>query len=220
LQEEYEKRFSWDTINVFEAGDIHVEIPPKALYKNILFRAIRVEPEQWCLHTAEEPLHLPMHVQWHVPASVPDTLYDKVVVLRQSDNGRDPHMQAADPRLWRSVGGVCRDSMVSFHSNAFGRFKIDVDTIPPAVSASFGKGADLRGRGSVYFTIKDECSGIHSYTITIDGKWILGEHDGKRSRVTCRLDPKRIRKGMKHDLILHVTDQKNNSTEYKTEFLW
>ncbi len=220
LQYEYEKRFSWDTINVFETGDIHVKIPPKALYKDIMFRAIRVEPEQWCLHTAEEPLHLPMNVQWNVPVSIPDTLYDKVVVLRQSDNGRDPHMQAADPRLWRFVGGVCRDSIVSFRSNAFGRFKMDVDTIPPAVSASFSRGADLRGRKSIYFTLKDECSGIDSYIITIDGKWILGEHDGKRSRVTCRLDPKRIQKGIKHDLVLHVTDQKNNSTEYKTEFVW
>ena len=220
LQEEYEKRFLWNATNILNAGDIHVKIPEKALYKDIMFRAIRVDSVEWFLHTAEEPLHLPMQVQWQVPASVPETLYDKVVVLRQLDKGRDPHMAEADPSLWRSVGGICRDSIVSFQSNAFGRFRIDVDTIPPSVSASFGKGADLRGRRSVYFTIKDECSGIRSYDLTIDGKWVLGIHDGKRSRVTCILDPKRITKGTKHKLTLLVVDQKNNRTEYNTEFLW
>ncbi len=220
LQEETQQRFYWDAANVFTTRDINVRIPEKALYKDIMFRAIRVDSMEWSLHTAEEPLHLPMQVQWQVPASVPDTLYDKVVVLRQSDKGRDPHKAEADPRLWRSVGGICRDSIVSFQSNAFGRFRIDVDTIPPSVSASFGKGADLRGRRSVYFTIKDECSGIRSYDLTIDGKWVLGIHDGKRSRVTCVLDPKRITKGTRHKLTLLVVDQKNNRTEYNTEFLW
>ena len=220
LQEDYEQLFIWDTTNVFHAGDICVKIPEKALYKDIMFRAMRVDSLEWCLHTAEEPLHLPMQVQWQVPASVPDSLYPKVVILRQSDNGRDPHMVEADPRLWRYVGGICRDSTVSFQSNAFGRYRIDVDTIPPTVSASFGKGADLRGRRSVYFTIKDECSGIQSYNLTIDGNWVLGIHDGKRSRVTCVLDAKRITKGTKHRLTLQVADQKNNSTEFNTEFLW
>ncbi|MFA6651286.1 MAG: M23 family metallopeptidase [Bacteroidales bacterium] len=220
LQDEYQQRFFWDATNVLSTRDINVKIQEKALYKDIMFRAIRVDSLEWCLHTAEEPLHLPMQVQWQVPASVPDSLYDKVVVLRQSDKGRDPHMVEADPRLWRSVGGICRDSTVSFQSNAFGRYRIDVDTIPPTVSASFGKGADLRGRRSVYFTIKDECSGIRSYNLTIDGKWVLGIHDGKRSRVTCVLDAKRIAKGTKHRLTLQVVDQKNNSTEFNTEFLW
>jgi murein DD-endopeptidase MepM/ murein hydrolase activator NlpD len=220
LPEEYEQHFFWDAANILTTRDLNVKIPEKALYKDIMFRAIRVDSMEWCLHTAEEPLHLPMQVQWQVPAAVADSLYDKVVVLRQSDKGRDPHMVEADPRLWRSVGGVCRDSMVSFQSNAFGRFRIDVDTIPPSVSASFGKGADLRGRRSVYFTIKDECSGIRSYNLTIDGKWVLGIHDGKRSRVTCMFDPARITKDIKHKLTLLVVDQKNNRTEYNTEFVW
>jgi murein DD-endopeptidase MepM/ murein hydrolase activator NlpD len=220
LQEETQQHFYWDAPNVFTTRDITVRIPEKALYKDIMFRAIRVDSMEWSLHTAEEPLHLPMQVQWQVPASVPETLYDKIVVLRQSDKGRDPHMVKADPRLWRSVGGVCRDSVVSFRTHSFGRFKIGVDTLPPTVEASFGRGADLRGRRSVYFTIEDDCSGIESYTLTIDGDWMLGIHDGKRSRVTCMLDPKRITKSMMHKVTLVVVDQKNNITEYKTEFLW
>jgi len=220
LQEEYEYPFRWDSSNIFSTREMIVEIPQKALYKDIMFKAVRISPMEWCIHTAEEPLHLPMQVQWHVPPSVPDTLYGKIVVLRQSDKGRDPHMVKADPRLWRSVGGVCRDSVVSFRTHSFGRFKIGVDTLPPSVEASFGRGADLRGRRSVYFTIEDDCSGIESYTLTIDGNWILGIHDGKRSRVTCMLDPKRINKSMMHELTLVVMDQKNNITEYKTEFLW
>ncbi|MFA7459124.1 MAG: M23 family metallopeptidase [Bacteroidales bacterium] len=220
LREEYQQYFRWDQENRFAARDILITVPEKALYRDMLFCATRINEAEWNLHTSEVPLHLPLQVSLAIPAAIPDSLFDKVVVLRQSDNGRDPHMQEADPRLWRYAGGTRRDSMVTFGTNAFGRFMIDTDTIPPAVSASFSRGADLRGRHNIHFTIKDACSGISSYSVTIDGKWMLGVHDGKRSRVTCVLDPERIRRGTKHQVVVNVVDHKNNTTEYKTEFIW
>lgn len=220
LRQEYQQYIYWNRENHFVAEDICIELPERALYRDILFVASRVDDRQWCLHTSDDPLHLPMTVAWKVPGDIPRTLHEKILVLRQSDKGRDPHMQAADPRSWRPVGGDCRDNVVTFRTNAFGRFMIAVDTIPPTISASFARGADLRGRRSVYFTIKDECSGIASYSVFIDGNWILGVHDGKRSRITCRLDSQRIRKGIKHQVLVKVVDNKNNVTEFNTEFLW
>ena len=122
--------------------------------------------------------------------------------------------------MWKSAGGVCTDSLITFTTSSFGRFRIDLDTIPPVVTASFSRGADLRTRSSVYFTIRDECSGIRKYKINMDGKWILGVHDPKRSRITCMLDPKRITRGIQHQVEVQVIDQKDNITTYQTEFLW
>lgn len=220
LRREYQQHFYWNRKNHFAAEDIRIKLPERALYSNILFIASRVDDYQWCLHTSDDPLHLPMTVSWTVPEDIPPALYDKLVVLRQSDNGMDPHMQEADPLSWRPVGGVCLDGAVTFRTNDFGRFMIDVDTIPPTVSASFVKGADLRGRTSIYFTVKDECSGIGSYSVLIDGNWILGVYDAKRSRITCRLDPKRISRGIQHQVMVKVVDNKDNITEFNTAFLW
>ena len=218
--EEYQEVFRWDSNNHFEAQGISVQIPEYSLYKDILFWAARVDAYEWVLHTAEEPLHQPMHVQMKVPSAIPEELYSKVFVLRQSDNGRDPHMQEADPRLWRPAGGQCRDSVVTFSTNAFGRFRIDIDTIPPSVQASFATGADVRGRKSVYFIIKDNESGLETYEVVVDGKWVLGIYDAKRSRVTCVLDPEVINKGNLHNVVVKVADKKANVTEYTTSFLW
>jgi len=218
--EEYWQHFYWDRENCFAARDIRITVPQKALYRDILFNVTREGVLEWQLHTSDDPLHLPMLVELRVPDTIPAELHEKVVVMRMQDSARDPHRQAADPRLWRSVGGVCTDSLVTFTTSSFGRFRIDVDTIPPVVTASFSRGTDLRGRKSLYFTIKDECSGIREYKVTMDGKWILGVHDPKRSRVTCKLDPERITRGTKHQVLLQVTDQKKNITDYQTEFLW
>jgi len=218
--EEYQQHFYWDRENSFAARDIRITVPSKALYSDMLFQASRLGMLEWQLHTPDIPLHLPMQVELRIPDTIPAALHDKVVVMRLQDNGRDPHRQAADPNLWRSAGGESTDSLVTFRTNSFGRFRMDVDTIPPAVIASFSRGADLRGRSSVNFTIKDACSGIGDYKVTIDGKWIPGVHDPKRSRITCMLEPERITRGVRHQVVMQVTDQKNNITTYKTEFLW
>jgi len=218
--EEYLQHFYWDRENFFAARDIRITVPQKALYRDILFNASRQGAQEWQLHTPDDPLHLPMQVELRVPDTIPAAWHEKVVVMRLQDNARDPHRQAADPGKWRYAGGVCSDSLVNFRTSSFGRFRIDVDTIPPVVTASFTHGADLRGRKSVYFTIKDSCSGIQDYKVTIDGKWILGVHDPKRSRITCSLEPDRVTRGTKHQVMVQVKDQKNNITQYKTEFLW
>ena len=218
--EEYLQHFYWDRKNLFAARDIRITVPLGALYRDILFKATREGVFEWQLHTYDDPLHLPMQVELRVPDTIPAALHEKIVVMRLQDSARDPHRQAADPRMWKSAGGVCTDSLITFTTSSFGRFRIDLDTIPPVVTASFSRGADLRTRSSVYFTIRDECSGIRKYKINMDGKWILGVHDPKRSRITCMLDPKRITRGIQHQVEVQVIDQKDNITTYQTEFLW
>ena len=209
INQEYGQLFFWDKENSFTADGLRISVPARALYKNIPFSAIKAAPDEWILYTADEPLHMPMCVQMNIPSSIPHSLLDKVILLRQAHTGP-----------WQSVGGERKDSVLTAFTNAFGRFRISVDTIAPTVSASFNKGGDVRGRHAVYFTIKDECSGIDSYRVTIDGKWALFVHDGKRSRITGTLDPRRIEKGKKHNLELVVTDNRQNSTTYNTSFIW
>ncbi|NLA15843.1 MAG: M23 family metallopeptidase [Bacteroidales bacterium] len=218
--QEYFEVFGWDRSNSFVAEGLAISMPEYALYKDILFRATRVDEREWILHTVEEPLHHPIEVQMEMPEDIPEELYNKVFVVRQSDNGRDAHMQEADPRLWRSTGGGHYQGMVTFRSQAFGRFRIALDTLAPSVSASFAHEADLRGRRSLFFTIKDNESGIDSYVVTIDGQWILGNYDAKRSRVTCLLEPERITRGTLHNVVVTVTDNKGNITAYNSSFLW
>lgn len=217
---EFSRVFFWDRANRFETEGLVVDLPEYALYKNIPFRVVRKDACEWIIHTAEEPLHRAVEVRMQIPEDIPEALHDKVYVLRQSDNGRDPHQQQADPRLWRSAGGLGHEGTVSFKTNAFGRFRIAIDTLPPTVETSFMEGADIRGRRNIHFIIKDNQSGIADYRITVDGKWLLGEYDAKNSRVTCLLDPDIIKKGGCHQLVVTVTDHKGNVTELKTHFLW
>ena len=71
---------------------------------------------------------------------------------------------------------------------------------------------------TIRITIKDDMSGIKSFRGEIDGKWILMEFDPKKARLTHYFE-KELEKG-KHIFKLEVTDDKDNTSYYKAEFIY
>ena len=65
------------------------------------------------------------------------------------------------------------------------------------------------------FKIVDDLSGIKSYRGEIDGKWILFEYDAKSATIVYQFDKQRMVFGKSHLLRLVVTDNRDNSSEYK-----
>ena len=82
------------------------------------------------------------------------------------------------------------------------------------------QGANLTGKKEIRIRITDELSGIKSYDPSIDGNWALFEYDQKNDMLIYRFDEIRIKKGSEHNLSLKVTDNKDNSSVYKCNFIW
>ena len=114
---------------------------------------------------------------------------------------------------WRSsMGGKYANGWIKTHVRSLGTFSVDVDTIAPQITP-IGQGGWRTSR-NIRFRIKDMESGIGSYKVYIDGKFVLF---GLKKGILVIQDPEKVKKGVPHKLEVTVTDQCGNMTrkEYK-----
>jgi hypothetical protein len=88
------------------------------------------------------------------------------------------------------------------------------------VTAHFYDGANLSGRDRVSFTIEDELSEIAEYMVSVDGVWVLAAYDPKKNSLVAELKADVIGEGISHEMVIFVSDRKNNSTTLKKKFTW
>lgn len=88
------------------------------------------------------------------------------------------------------------------------------DTVPPRIEPRFKAGEPIRTR-SITFRLRDNFSGIDSYTATLDGEWILLERNPMQGTITHTFDDSRTPKGRSYTLQLTVTDNCGNKTVWK-----
>ena len=117
-------------------------------------------------------------------------------------------------------GGRFSYGYVTGDVNRLGDFAVAIDSIPPVIKPSFGRGADLTGKRLFTITVTDEFSGIESYETLIDGQWFLGEYDAKNNLLIYRPTDAHLKQNANHSLELTVKDNCGNSTVLKSEFRW
>lgn len=103
-------------------------------------------------------------------------------------------------------------------TNTLGVYILKSDTILPSVElVNFKDKQWLTKFHYLKVKIKDEDSGIKSYSATIDGNWILMEYDAKKDLLTYNFGDKKFTKA-KHELKISVTDNVNNTKVYIASF--
>jgi hypothetical protein len=63
-------------------------------------------------------------------------------------------------------------------------------------------------------------SGISSYRVTVDGKWVLASYDPKSRSLVAELDRVVTQRGKRHTVEVTVSDSRANSTTVTREFIW
>lgn len=144
-----------------------------------------------------------------ISASVPQKLQSKAFIAAVSSDGSISY-----------CGGKYSNGAVKGKISSLGTYCVEVDTIPPIIEPRFNNPAAISRVGQAAFTIKDDLSGINTYSATIDGEWVLACYDKKYDKLWIRLDRDVISKRGEHTLILTVTDNKDNTSTYKTDFKW
>lgn len=200
----------WYVANRYERKDFRITFSPGAFYSTIFFSAdtLTMDGERfYSIGDAFVPLHSPFYMR--VNKRISEELRDKVVFVRKSGN-----KDIVYPNV--SVD----ESDIGVRLNSFGLYAISYDTIPPIVNSRFHNGADLSGSDLISFTIEDKLSGISGYEVKIDGVWVLASYDPKVKSLVVELKDDRIRKGISHEMVIFVSDRKNNTTILKKEFIW
>jgi hypothetical protein len=187
-------------------------VPKNALYDDLIFEYSTLPQHNFYsdvyqVHNPFTPMHKSASLSIKA-INLPYTLHAKALLLNIDEKGQVQ---------WS--GGFFKDGYVVSNIRAFGNYVIGVDTVAPKINInSVLKNNDFTNWKRIAFTIKDDLSGIKSYTGFIDGKWALFEYDPKQDLVYHEFDEKQMSFHHKHTLDMIVTDEKNNKAEYHTEF--
>ena len=106
------------------------------------------------------------------------------------------------------IGGTWKDNSISFKTRQLGEFSILTDSVAPTIRT-------IRlNRDQLSFRLNDNLSGIKSFDLKIDGKWVLLNYDAKIRKIwTEKLDKNQPFKGL---ALLTITDMAGNVKTFET----
>lgn len=201
--------------NKFMTKNVSVNLPSGTLYDTLYFE-FKMSPgkpggysDVYDIHNRYTPVHKAYNLSIR-PGNVLPGKESKLLIVQLTDDMKKIPLLSS----WEN-------GYISANPNFFGRFLIDIDTVPPLISINgFSSGANLKGKSSLKIKISDDLSGIKSYEPEIDGEWALFEYDQKNNLLIYEFDSKRIRKETRHTLSLKVEDNKDNLSTVNFDFIW
>ncbi len=192
-------------------SDYDVVIPEGAAYEEFYYEDDVQESNDYYsdiyfLGNEFTPLRKSISVGIKPKVQVPDSLKNKLLVVRIGQYD-----------ILKACGGQWNGKLVSAKSNSFGKFVVMLDTTPPAVE-KFYVPADLNSMygGEVRIRIKDDLSGIKSYSGKVDGKWRLFEYDKKENMIISNVDG--VMDNKEHPIEITVTDERGNTRVWQSSF--
>jgi hypothetical protein len=205
--------FKYDEVNTFRAQECSVYLALGRLFDDMSFSYSSLDTIAGAIsptHQVGDP-NFPLANKMIVKIKAPemDSATSKKVLIARHD-----------PRRKRTynAGGRMRNGWMETHTGFFGQYCLMIDSVPPRIKVnSFNK--DMSSRKSFSFVLTDDLSGVESYDVYIDGKWVLAELEGKRAVLKVKLDDARIERGA-HDVVVRVSDERKNVAEWTSTFTW
>lgn len=196
--------------NIVQEPGMELVIPRGMLYQDIALNSgVRSDSSaisfDYRLHDEPHPLHAGCDLTIGI-RNRPITDTSKYYIARKAGKAR------------YYAGGKYKDGWIKTSIRELGTYTVAIDTVPPRAvpvgKASWGR------TGTLTYKISDGQTGIETYKGKIDGKFALFAFNAKTSLLTCRLNPRRVRKGGTHTLELTVTDCRGNTETVKETFIW
>jgi murein DD-endopeptidase MepM/ murein hydrolase activator NlpD len=194
----------------YATNNFKIYFQPNSLYDDLFFEYNTLPKTKGyfssihLVHNPYTPIHQAATIQI-APVDLPVKWRDKAV-LAYIEN---------DKILYGT--GSYKNNFVEAQIRNFGKYAIALDTISPVIKPLFSN-KDLTNELTIGFKITDNLTSITKYEAFIDGKWSLFEYDLKNNLIFHEFDPEQIEFGKNHKIDLYVTDAKNNTTEYHSEF--
>ena len=135
--------------------------------------------------------------------------------LRQTCVGKLNINNKGEKNKLQYVFGKKNDSLIFVKSMSGGKYFLTKDTIPPSIKpVNFKNKKWVTNLSTLEIRVDDEFSGIKKYTASINGKWILMEHEPKRKLLFFEFDDLNFDKAeLKFNL--HVEDMVGNENEFE-----
>jgi murein DD-endopeptidase MepM/ murein hydrolase activator NlpD len=203
----------YNKANQFNKEDIAVDIPLHCLYQDVVFKYAKTAGNSKLLSDVHHILNeeTPVHSAYILrikPKALALKQKDKLLVVSIDDEGNPS-----------SEGGEYENGFVVAKLRNFGNFAVMMDTTAPSIKLlNYDKEKSVFKQNKIDLKISDNLSGIKNYKGTIDGVWVLLQHDNKEKTLTYNFDEKLLKSEEEHIFEVTIIDKKGNSKKLTTKF--
>ena len=196
----------WNQGNVVQKPGMELVIPKGMLYEDVDLNCRVIADSlnvsfDYQLHDAPVPLHAGCLLTIGV-RNYPVTDMSKYYVVRKH-KGRKA-----------SAGGYFEEGFMHAQIRELGTYSVAIDTIAPRIVP---QNKPQWKTGNIQFKIRDAETGIKDYKVYIDGQFVLFKFSSKNARLSC-VHPKRIKRGVRHEMVVIVTDYCGNVAREEYQF--
>ena len=197
---------SWNQGNVIQKPGMELVIPKGMLYEDVDLNCKVIADSlnisfDYQLHDRPVPLHAGCSLMIGVRNyPIPDMT--KYYVVRKY-KGRKA-----------SAGGYFEEGFMHANIRELGTYSVALDTVAPRIvplNRPQWKGGNIR------FKIRDAETGIKDYKVYIDGAFVLFKFSSKNAVLSC-MHPSRIKRGVKHQMEVVITDYCGNVAREEYQF--
>lgn len=201
----------WDENNRYISEDFTLIIPKGNLYNDVCFKLTQTASSDYysnifAINNTPVPLHKSGEVKIKMTS---DPIANKKQYGLVQINGTK--------KSW--IDGTYNNGYVTASIRELGmKVAVSADQTPPTITpVTPNKWVQNE---TIKIKATDNLSGIASFRGTIDGQFVLFEHDVKSPIYSYKLDPSRLKKGQNHKLVFTVIDACGNKTEYTDQFYY
>ena len=178
-----------------------IEIKRNTFYNDLLLN-ISYKNDTLDLGEDKDPFRSSITIK--LPQKISDTLE-----LRQSFIGR-----IEDEKV-TYINSRKDDSYIYANTSSLGKYIISRDTIKPEIKPiNFKQNSNISNRSTIRLRLKDEMSGIKSYSAYLNGKWALFEYEPKSNLIFHKISDNIINEG-ENILLINYQDGVGNKGLYK-----
>tara|TARA_Y100000385_G_scaffold171483_1_gene177635 strand:+ start:103 stop:1791 length:1689 start_codon:yes stop_codon:yes gene_type:complete len=100
--------------------------------------------------------------------------------------------------------------------NHFGDFQLMIDTVSPLIKPIY-QPKEIKINDALKFKVTDDLSGVESYEVTFDDKWVLANYNYKTAQLIIPMDRYAKLENKKYKCLIKVKDERNNEVKYSFE---
>ncbi len=200
-QQTYKKILEYNKVNIFKQAGIEIYFPENSLFDNVYFNFHTSEGNKYSpvYHIGNEyiPLKEPAILSLNI-ALVPEKYKPKAVICYKNYKNKI-----------KVYTGTVSNNFLSVFIKNFGRYYVDIDTIPPNIKL-------IKKDGILKFKVIDDLSGLLDYKGFINNQPAIFAYDAKNNLIYYKFDDL-TQKG-KNTAALLVTDAVGNTSVMKIVF--